>query len=918
MSRQPDSQETWPQSSADPGRELRLDAVPLFYAAWLFAAGIAAAHCVWLRQGWLLVALASAAILCSIAIYRAERIVWLPMAVLWVLLGAWCAEMEPQPSPSPQLAALANGLMRDVDGTVINADTLRDESISNPDVVSNDGPSQRVDVQVENIEVVNDSMDRMEPATGAVRLTVRWPADTIQATSQALHCGDRIRASVPLQLPVDYRTPGAWSRTAYLLDQKITATASMKIERIEKLAATENSGSPWQRWKWTRAQLGCWLHATQQNVSARILALPAAMRSMPESLRLNHDDAVVMAAMTTGDRTYLTQPLRQGFERTGSFHMLVVSGLHMAIVAGCLLWLARKLRLPQLPATLATIAASFAYALFTGFATPVQRSLWMVTLYLLARLIYRQRSPLNTVGFAALCLLAVSPRALLDSGFQMTLLAVVSIAGVGAPLLEKTVHPYWKAAKDLRLMMIDVKLEPRLAQFRVILRMLAQRLERAFSARMGWQIFPWCVRFFLRCVELVVIACVVELAMSLPMALYFHRITVFALPVNVLILPLLSVLMPSALLTLLVLLMWPVAAVIPAMMTASLLHAGMGMVRLFGSLAWGDLRVATPLAWQCVLFYAALATALVLASGGSWSRRAAWAAMLLAGFAAVIPHPVDHPHDALLVEAIDVGQGDSLLLITPAGKKMLVDGGGIGGNFLPTGRGFDVGEEVVSEALWARGIRQLDVVALTHGHSDHMGGLPAVLRNFRPKELWVGNNPPVEAYIGLLNEAAELGVKVRSLREGDVMQLGSASVRVLAPPQGYAPGPEPRNNDSLVLRVAYGQTSVLMAGDAEAEEEQSMLGEPDFASTLLKVGHHGSATSTTPAFLARVAPKWAVISCGLHNRFGHPREEVLRELQDAKVKTFSTDVDGAVCFRLDGKTVQAEARCGTGASPGMD
>jgi competence protein ComEC len=132
---------------------------------------------------------------------------------------------------------------------------------------------------------------------------------------------------------------------------------------------------------------------------------------------------------------------------------------------------------------------------------------------------------------------------------------------------------------------------------------------------------------------------------------------------------------------------------------------------------------------------------------------------------------------------------------------------------------------------------------------------------------------------------------------------------VLAPLPGYAPGPEPANNDSLVLRVAYGQTSVLLEGDAEAPVEQAMLAEPGISSTLLKVGHHGSVTSTRPEFLARVAPQWAVISCGLRNRFGHPRPEVLAELQGSNVRTFSTDIQGATCFRLDGKTASPEMSC---------
>jgi competence protein ComEC len=684
------------------------------------------------------------------------------------------------------------------------------------------------------------------------------------------------------------------------------------------------------------------------------------MRNLPKPLRLTQDDAIMLAAMVAGDRTYLTHSLRVGFERTGSFHMLVVSGFHLAIVAGFIFWIARRLRLHRVPATFLTILVSFAYALFTGFATPVQRSLWMVTLYLLGRLVYRERSPLNTIGFAALCLMVVSPRSLFESSLQMTLLAVVSIAGVAVPLLQETVHPYLTATRDLRLTALDAKLTPQLAQFRVTLRMIAtalglcihpkstassdedlaenetkphsqltlfhskMRLTFAslidtaldrFATFFAWRFFPGTVRFLLRLVEMLVVACVVELAMALPMALYFHRITIFALPVNMFILPLLSVLMPAALVTLLALFAWPAAAAVPAMVVALMLHLGVGLVHLFGSFAFGDFRIPTPLLWQSAAFCVLLGAAIVLAHLGlshpsHWPRRAAWAALLLAAFSSVFPRPVQRPRDSMLVEAIDVGQGDSLLLITPDGKTLLVDGGGFGGGPRQATQDFDIGEEVVSEALWSRGIRHLDAVALSHSHSDHMGGLPAVLRNFHPDELWVGNNPHSAAYDALLDEAAELHVRLRTLRAGNALPFGNAQVRVLAPLPDYQPGIEPANNDSLVLHIAYGSTSVLLEGDAEEPIEQAMLAEPGLQSTLLKVGHHGSITSTRPEFLARVAPRWAVISCGLRNHYGHPRQEVLEELQAAHVRTFLTEVNGASCFNLDGKGVSTDAECG--------
>ena len=918
-----------------------LSTVPLFHAACLFAAGIAIAHWLWIRPSLVLIALALVAALCGLAAFRAQRVAWLPLAVLWLLLGAGCASIEPHPAPAPALAALSDGLLRTVEGTIVDAGPVRSEINQNlPDPgesttpAPEQQPSQRIDLRVSTLETVTDAEDLQTPVSGSVRLTIRWPASQpSQSEPKPFQCGDRVRAVVRLLTPEVYHDHGVWSRADYLLDQNITSTATLPITQIDRLGASPTHS------------LACRIRGLQQASSARLLALPAAMLRLPPPLRLSQDDAVMLAAMVTGDRTYLTHTLRVGFERTGSFHMLVVSGFHLAIVAGCIFWLARRLRLPRVPATLLTILASFGYALFTGFATPVQRSLWMVTLYLLGRLLYRERSPLNTIGFASLCLLAVSPRSLFDASLQMTLLAVVAIAGVAAPLLQASIHPYLAASRNLRLVAIDAKLSPPLAQFRITLRMIATALQGAANAAIAWRVFPSTLRFLFRVAELLVVSCVVELAMTLPMAIYFHRITLFALPVNLFILPLLLVLMPAALVTLLVAVAWPAAAFIPAMLVALPLHFGTGLVRIFGSLTLGDIRIPAPLLSQSFAFCLLLAAAIALAhraqaqspnaagapgpDSGTWeasnlnqsrSRRslqlrlATWAALLLAAVAAILPRPIDHPRDALLMEAIDVGQGDSLLLITPDGKTLLVDGGGFGGGPRQapqaSSENFDIGEEVVSEVLWSRGIRHLDAVALTHAHSDHMGGLPAVLRNFHPPELWVGNNPRFGAYNDLLNEAANLHVRVRTFRAGDAFNFGATQIAVLAPFPNYQPGPTPTNNDSLVLHMTYGATSVMLEGDAEAPVEQAMLAEPDLQSTLLKVGHHGSVTSTRPEFLARVSPQWAVISCGLHNRYGHPRQEILAELQAARVRTYRTDLNGAVCFLLNGKSVIPNPLCG--------
>jgi competence protein ComEC len=365
--------------------------------------------------------------------------------------------------------------------------------------------------------------------------------------------------------------------------------------------------------------------------------------------------------------------------------------------------------------------------------------------------------------------------------------------------------------------------------------------------------------------------------------------------------------LPSALITFSTLLIWPAVAFVPGIFTAVLLHGINGIVRLFSGMGAGDIRISSPGVVAIVAGILLIGLAVWAARNSRFPVAVPIAALACSAACAFYPRPLAYHPGVLEVTAIDVGQGDSLLLVSPQGKTLLVDAGGpTGGSAEAPSGNFEIGEDVVSPVLWGRNIRRLDAVALSHAHSDHMGGMAAILQNFRPRVLWVGSNPGIPAYESLLDEAHRLGIPVLAMAAGSQFPFGGAQVEVLAPAVDYLPGATATNDDSLVLHIAYGKTSVLLEGDAQASSEQQMLSESLHAD-LLKVGHHGSRTSSTPGFLAAVAPSYAVISVAHRNPYGHPKKEVLERLQDGHVRTFRTDALGATSFYLNGKTVTAQA-----------
>jgi competence protein ComEC len=319
-------------------------------------------------------------------------------------------------------------------------------------------------------------------------------------------------------------------------------------------------------------------------------------------------------------------------------------------------------------------------------------------------------------------------------------------------------------------------------------------------------------------------------------------------------------------------------------------------------------RIPDPPLWLGIAIGAGLILAVPAGRAGHWWFTGA-AGTLAVLLLLLLWHPFapEIARHELEMTVVDVGQGDSILLTFPDGKLMLVDGGGIPafGGHAPSQ--MDIGEDVVSPYLWERSIGRIDVMACTHAHADHIGGLPSVLENFHPKELWTGANSESPAWRGLRDRARKNGMRIVPLHRGQRFSYGGAELEVLAPALDYVPKEAPHNNDSLAFRVSYGRHAFLLSGDIERQIEAELVAQGLLRKTdVLKVPHHGSKTSSTAAFLDLLRPAFAVMSTGYENSYGHPHADVLARYEERQACVLRTDLDGLITVRSDGRRLEMD------------
>ena len=789
---------------------------------------------------------------------------------------------------------------------VCNQDFPLDEPVLFEGRITEGSPlfSQEILVVVEIQRFRKKSAWIIGKGRGILRVAIADPSDR-RKLQNSLVPGAALRSWAVWKAPINFENPGSIDRVSSLARRGIFLTGRIKspmlIESISQI-----SSNP----------LISFVNSVRKQVRDTL---------EPVRDRGNRQAAAILACVLIGDHSALDNDTREIFQNTGSFHILVVSGLHVAWIAGVWLAVTGFIGVSERFRHLSAAGIIFLYAWTVGFQAGITRCLWMFLLYLTGRLLLRSTDAVNIIFSAALILLAAHPDRLYETGFQLSFLSVSAIALTAVPMINRWLKPSLNPLKNAghtdrffldpgtcyrwgRKLRTHCELFAEWAGDTLPVRvdgilLLLSRLAAYAAFAIG---------------SMILLSIAVQIWIAPLIALHFNRISWIAPLSNPVIVPLASLCLASgipAVLTAGITTIGPALAQF-AITTATLLNS---LAEYVNGIAGAWQRCPTPPA-PCVF---AVILLLLLWKFFRWKRSwipCAFSFLLLAVTASgssniskILVHKIrdikpagiteqrlkKNPH--LSLTFLDVGEGDSIIIRFPNKALWVLDAGGLrrassGENDV---EGFDTGEAVVSRYLWHTWAGNPDRVLLSHTDIDHAGGIPALLKNFKVGLLAYPRCSPDPILSGILQTARQRKVRTDPINAGMEENVGPVTVRILHP-QPHPAGPSD-NDHSIVLALSFRHFTALLTGDLGKRGEAELLANPEsLGCLLLKVAHHGSRSATSSAFLDATQPQWAVVSAGRDNPFGHPSIEVLHRLNRKGVRAYQTPNEGAITFTTDG------------------
>ena len=740
-----------------------------------------------------------------------------------------------------------------------------------------------------------------------------------------LRYGARVRVTTVLERADSFRNPGVSSFTEYLDRKGYDATGFVKspllIERLEN----ERVFLPLS-----------WLYEWRRKLQTEI------------DLRFSKETAGVLDAALLGNRYNLSHSTSERFREGGTFHVLVISGLHITFLGGLVFLIARRFTKNTVLQFLLSAAVLWAYSLAVGAGASVVRAALMFTIILFAPLVSRHASSLNALGATALVLLTWRPSDLFDPSFQLTFVSVLAIVVFAWPLLEKlSAVGSWRPTREtpyppacaewLRSFCESLFWSEREAQrqleranysYKLFKAPFASTLERLHLQRLARYAFG-----------AILVSIAVQVALLPFLVVYFHRLSFASLLLNIGVSLLMAAVAITAAAALLVAQVSPTLAAPLISLTNSLNWVMVHSVDPFARLGAASIRLPEYTGWASAvygLYY--LPLALLVVSLSTWKpldlppavpknkrrRRiktmTPLAQLLALGLIVAHPFSAGRPTGKLRIDFLDVGQGDSALVTFPDNTTLLIDGGGRPGPFQKDSASGDladqaferetrsIGESVVSEYLWWRGLDHVDYILATHADADHIDGLNDVARNFDVRAALAARTPGNDQeYARFAATLADKNIPLRLIGAGDVLRFGEVTAKVLWPLPAADPNAPSRNNDSIVLRLQLGERALLLTGDIEMAGENGMLrAREDLRADVVKVAHHGSKTSSIETFIAAARPRLAVISVGQTSVFGHPNGDVVERWKLSGAEVLTTGNSGTITVTTDGRNLELE------------